>query len=339
MAMSNENVKAKKPKKVKKVKPGKIARRDAIAGLIFISPWIIGMLVFKIIPLINSFQYSLADIKFTAFGMKIKFIGIENYVKLFTSDVEFPIEIVNYATETLITAPIIVVFALIIALLLNSKIKCRGLFRSVYFLPVIIASGPVMNMLVGQGATTIPGIDAEAIEMALSESLPTGIASAVAEVFGNIITILWYSGVQILIFLSALQKIDSSLYEAAGIDGGSGWECFWKITLPTIKPMILLNVVYTIIFRSNNEQNTIINMIKTNMQNASKGYGYASAMAWTFALIETVIIAFMALLLITRKDVYEKQIKKQKKLDKKQIREIKKIRRRDARNAKRKKAA
>lgn len=339
MAMSNENVKVKKPKKVKKVKPGKIARRDAIAGLCFISPWIIGLLLFKIVPLINSFQYSLADIKFTAFGMKVKFIGIENYVKLFTADVEFPIEIVNYATETLITAPIIVVFALIIAMLLNGKIKCRGLFRSIYFLPVIIASGPVMNMLVGQGATTIPGIDAEAIQIALEESLPAGVAGAIAEVFGNIITILWYSGVQILIFLSALQKIDSSLYEAAGIDGGSGWECFWKITLPTIKPMILLNVVYTIIFRSNNEQNTIINMIKTNMQNASKGYGYASAQAWTFAIIETVIIAFMALLLMSRKDVYEKQIKKQKKLDKKQIRAIKKVRRRDARNAKRKKAA
>lgn len=336
MAMSKEEKKVKKPKKVK---TGKIARRDAIAGLCFVSPWIIGAIVFMIIPLINSFQYSMAQIKFTARGMKVTYVGFENFIKLFTEDAEFPVELLSYATQTLITVPVIVVFALIIAMFLNSKIKCRGLFRSIYFLPVIIASGPVMNMLVGQGATTIATIDTASLTATLEATLPSGIADAVADVFSNIIIILWYSGVQILIFLSALQKIDSSLYEAAGIDGGSSWECFWKITLPTIKPMILLNVVYTIIFRSNNEQNTIINMIKSDMQSAVRGYGYASAMAWVFAIVETLIIAFMALLLISRKDVYEKQIKKQKKLDRKQARALRRIRRRDARNAKHKKAA
>lgn len=346
MAMSNEEKKVKKAAKPKKIKPGKIARRDAIAGVCFVLPWVIGLIVFKIVPLINSFQYSLARIKFTARGMKVDYKGFDNFVTMFTEDAEFPVQIVSYVTQTLITAPIIVVFALIIAMFLNGKIRCRGLFRSIYFLPVIIASGPVMNMLVGQGATTIATIDSETITNALAAIMPEGfegVTDAVADVFGNIITILWYSGVQILIFLSALQKIDSSLYEAAGIDGGSGWECFWKITLPTIKPMIVLNVVYTIIFRSNNEQNQVIVMIKDAMKGSAtaktSGYGYASAMAWVFSVIEVLIIGIMALLLMTRKDVYEKQIKRQKKLDKKEARAIRRVRRRDARNAKRKKAA
>ena len=338
--MSKEKEKVNKPAKVKKVKPGKIARRDAIAGLLFVSPWLIGALLFTVVPLIQSFQYAMSKVRFTAFGMTVEPVGFENFIALFTTDVDFPVAIVNYITETLLTAPIIVVFALIIAMFLNSKIKCRGLFRAIYFLPVIIASGPVMNMLTGQGATSIAGIDGAAITLALQESLPQGIAEAIGDVFGNIINILWYSGVQILIFLSALQKIDPSLYEAAGIDGGSTWECFWKITLPTIKPMILLNVVYTIIFRSNNEQNEIINMIKTAMSaDQKKGYGYASAEAWVYSLFELLIIGIMALMLIAKKDVYEKQVKKATKLMKKEERAIKRVRRRDARNAKRRKAA
>jgi ABC-type sugar transport system permease subunit len=150
------------------------------------------------------------------------------------------------------------------------------------------------------------------------------------------ITILWYSGVQILIFLSSLQKIDPSMYEAAKIDGGSGWECFWKITLPTVKPMILLNCVYTIVFISNNDQNSIIGLIKDSMFSGTseKGYGYASAMAWLYSIVVVLLVVIFALLLMARKDVYDRQVKKAKKAMKKERRERRKIERRNARNAK-----
>ena len=156
------------------------------------------------------------------------------------------------------------------------------------------------------------------------------------ELFENMITVLWYSGVQILIFLSGLQKIDRSMYEAAKIDGGSGWECLWKITLPTIKPMILLNCVYTVVFISGNEQNEIITLIQDAMFSGTKekGYGYASAMAWIYSLVVVLIVALFALLLTAQKDVYERQVKKAKKAMKKEKRLEKKIERRSARNAK-----
>lgn len=96
-----------------------------------------------------------------------------------------------------------------------------------------------MNMLVSEGASTIPSMNTQVIVNAISTFLPASIAASIGEIFSNMIMILWYSGVQILIFLSALQKVDPSLYEAAKMDGGSGWECFWKITLPTIKNFIL----------------------------------------------------------------------------------------------------
>lgn len=317
-----------KPKKVKHKKVGRLAKKEALMGYIFVSPWIIGAIFFLLLPLIQSFQYSLAKIKITPKGKVIQFIGYENFTQILLEDAEYPVALISYFWKTVFSVPIIVVFALLIAMFLNQKIRCKGLFRLIFFLPVIIVSGPVMNMLVSQGAATIPAMNVQGIRTAMESFMPSYMASGISEIFANMIMILWYSGVQILIFLSALQKIDSTLYEAASIDGGSGWECFWKITLPTIKPMILLNAVYTVIFLSNNEQNNIINIIQNAMFAGNKGYGYASAMAWMYSVVVTLIVAAVATLLLTRKDVYEKQVKKRKKELRKQDRALRRVRRR-----------
>lgn len=321
-----------KHKRIKHVKPGKLAKREALFGYLFIAPWIIGALVFLIIPLIQSFQYALADIRITPKGMVVRFLGHENYTQIWLEDAEFPVSLMKYFWETIFSVPVIVVFALIIAMLLNKKLRFKGFFRLVFFLPVIIVSGPVMNMLTAQGAATIPALNIQAISNTLQNLLPAVLASAITEVFASMILILWYSGIQILIFLSALQKIDSSLYEAAKIDGGSEWECFWKITMPIIKPMIILNAVYTVIFLSNNEHNEIINIIQRAMFAGNKGYGYASAMAWMYSVVVSLIVAIVAVVLMTRRDAYDKQVKRVRKENKKQLRALKRARRRGRRN-------
>lgn len=317
-----------KKQKVKKIKPGKLEKHEARIGYLFIAPWLIGVVLFLIKPMVESFQYALASIKMTPSGMILKFIGYANYTDILMRDPQFPFMLGSYFIQTLITVPVIVVFALIIAMLLNGKIRMKGIFRLIYFLPVIIASGPVMNLLAGQGAADIPALNNLGIQGTIEKFLYPWMAESIAELFNSMIMILWYSGVQILIFLSALQKIDSSLYEAAKIDGGSGWECFWKITMPTIKPMILLNAIYTVIFRSNNEQNAIINYIETNMFQANKGYGYASAMAWAYSVVVTALVGLIAFILLARKDAYDKMVKKFKKESKKQTRALKRARRR-----------
>ena len=116
------------------------------------------------------------------------------------------------------------------------------------------------------------------------------------------------------------------------MDGGSKWECFWKITLPTVKPMILLNVVYTVIFMSNNEQNALIVLIYDTMLSATGGYGYASAMAWLYSVIESAIVIFFAVLIMGRKDVYERRARKYQRELKREKRLEKKIRKRGERN-------
>ena len=294
----------------RKVKPGQLERRENAIGYLFILPWLIGIIVLVLWPMVQSFGYSLNKIRLLPQGMAKLYVGFENYSQIFLKDPDFIMGLESYLLETLIAVPVIVAFSLIIAMLLNQKISCRGIFRMIFFLPIIIASGPVMQQLADQEAASIPMMN----------------------VFSNMITLLWYSGVQILIFLAALQKIDTSLYEAAKMDGGSKWECFWKITLPTVKPMILLNVVYTVIFMSNNEQNALIVLIYDTMLSATGGYGYASAMAWLYSVIESAIVIFFAVLIMGRKDVYERRAKKYQRELKREKRLEKKIRKRGERN-------
>ncbi|MBQ9120490.1 MAG: sugar ABC transporter permease [Lachnospiraceae bacterium] len=327
-----------KKQKIKKVKPGRLKRRENMMGYVFILPWLIGLFGLVLYPLCQSFKYSLNRIVMNpVLGRVMTFQGIDNFRKIFLEDPDFIVQLQGYLWQTLLAVPVIVAFALILAIMLNGNIRLKGFFRLIFFLPVIIASGPVMNQLIGQGAASIPMMNVQMITGVFGSFLPKVVADAVTNVFSNIIMFLWYSGVQILIFLAALQKIDSSLYEAAKIDGGSAWECFWKITIPTIKPMMLLNAVYTVIFMSNIETNGIITLIKTRMFSSgmSGGYGYASAMAWCYSIVVTLIVVVFAAVLMGRKDIYERRARKHRREMRKQQRLAKKFRRRGARNERR----
>ena len=327
-----------RPKKENRIriKRGPLEKKEARAGVMFVIPWIIGAAVFLIYPLLMSFWYSLNNIRLTSEGMKFTFLSQGNFTQILLSDPDFLPELVDYLLSTVISVPVIVVFAMMIALMLNEKIKGKSFFRLIFFLPVIIVSGPILNSLTEQNASTISVIDTQAVTGAISAFLPKMIATPIAGLFSNMVTILWYSGVPILIFLSALQKIDRSQYEAAYVDGASGWEMFWKITLPSLKPMILLNCIYTIVFVSSNDQNRLIGLIKSAMFSGTseKGYGYASAMAWLYSLVVLLLVGLFALIFMTRKDRYEKDAKKADRKAKAERRQVLKIQRRQARHAK-----
>ena len=235
-------------KKVKKPKGklGKLEKREARAGYLFVLPWVIGVLLFMLYPLCQSFYYMWFNIRITPLGTKFTYVGTGNFTQIWMENPEFPQQIVTYLWQTIVEVPIIVIFALMIAIMLNGNIRCKGFFRLIFFLPVIIVSGPVMNMLVGEGAATIPAMNVQSIVAALESFLPAGLASSIGEIFSNMIMILWYSGVQILIFLSALQKIDSALYEAAKIDGANRWQTLWKVTIPNVMPSITICTFLTL---------------------------------------------------------------------------------------------
>jgi oligogalacturonide transport system permease protein len=259
--------------------------RNGRMGFIFISPWLIGFIVFTLFPLLYSIFLSFQNVTITPNGITTKFTAFKNYTYAFTVDAEFTQQLNSFLQELIVSVPIILVFSLIIALLLNQRVKFRAVFRTIFFLPVIIISGPVMQELVDQKVTTIPNIDQYAIYQYFSQN-PNGFINGIMLfLMGNLIYILWFSGVQILIFLAGLQKVDKQIYEAAAIDGASMWESFWKITLPSLFPMILVNVIYTIVTYSVFALNPIIQHIDDNMFSIETGFGYASALSWIYFII------------------------------------------------------
>lgn len=275
----------------------RVLKRNSITGYLYISPWIAGFLLFTALPLLYSLYLSFQQVKITTNGIETKFVRLQNYEYAFVVDVSFIQMLLKFLQELAISVPIILVFSVIIALLLNQPIRFRGLFRTVFFLPVIIASGPVINQLIEQGVTTIPGLGQYTIYQAVSANRDGFLNGILVYLMENLIMILWFSGVQILIFLAGIQKIDRQVYEAARIDGASKWEIFWKITLPSLFPMILVNTVYTIVIYSVFSLNPIIVHIQKNMFKLDTGFGYASALSWIYfvaiSLTLAVTVAFL----------------------------------------------
>ena len=307
-----EQVTVEKTKKTKK--PMKKKTRKAIFGYAFISIWLIGFAVFTFYPFLMSVVFSFSEVKFAAEGMELKFIQFDNFKNIVagTGDAgfQFLTAIKNFVIELVIQVPIIIVFSILIALLLNQKMKCRGLFRMIFFLPVIIASGPVLSELIDGGAAGGSFIEQYGIITLINEFLPGALAAPLTALFEEIIIIFWFSGVQIIIFLSALQKIDRSVYEAASIDGAGPWNAFWKITLPSLTGMIVINSVYTIVTLATFANNEVIGVISSAMTSIKpgEGYGFASALAWVYMIIIFLALG-LVLALFRNKDASKKVVK------------------------------
>lgn len=271
--------------------------REAVYGYAFVLIWIVGFALFTAMPLLQTLYYSLNKVTVTATGISLEQIQWQNYTRALFTDPTFVQLLIEYAIETLVAVPIILIFSLIIALFLNLKFRFKGMFRTIFFLPVVITSGPVIQELVAQGATSVPGLAISATVTDFIAQLPLYLRNPIEYLLTSFILILWFSGVQILIYLSSLQKIDQSIYEAAAIDGASAWESFWKITLPALSTTTLIVAVYTIITLSHFSENKVIKYIYGQTYAVGGGIGYASAMSFLYFFALFLLLAVVYLLL------------------------------------------
>ncbi|NWG34680.1 MAG: sugar ABC transporter permease [Chloroflexi bacterium] len=271
--------------------------REALHGYGFIALWIAGFSLFTLVPLIETFRYSLHQVTVTAEGIRLDFTQWANYTRALFTDPNFIERVIGYAIETIVSVPIVLIFSMIIAIFLNLNFKFKGVFRTIFFLPVVITSGPVIRELTAQGATAAPGIaNVPAVAEFLAQ-LPRTLRSPVEYLLTSFILILWFSGVQILIYLSSLQKVDKSIYEAAAIDGASAWEAYWKITLPSLSTANLVNAVYTVITLSHFSENKVIQYIYNQTYAVQGGIGYASAMAFLYFAVMVILLGIVYLFL------------------------------------------
>lgn len=271
--------------------------REAVYGYAFVMIWVIGFIIFTVLPLLQTLYYSVNQVTVSATGINLEYVEWQNYTRALFTDPTFVQLLIEYTIETLVSVPIILIFSMIIALFLNLKFKFKGVFRTIFFLPVVITSGPVIQELVAQGATTVPGVAITGTVTEFIAELPRYLRNPVEYLLTSFILILWFSGVQILIYLSSLQKIDQSIYEAAAIDGASAWESFWKITLPSLSTTTIIVAIYTIISLSHFSENKVIKYIYSQTYAVQGGIGYSSAMSFLYFFVLVLLLAIVYLLL------------------------------------------
>lgn len=272
--------------------------REALYGYGFVSIWVLGFALFTALPLAETFHYSFNKVTVSASSISLDFVEWANYTRALFTDPNFVELLIGYTIETLVSVPIVLIFAMIIALFLNLKFRFKGVFRVIFFLPIVITSGPVIKELTAQGAASAPGIASVPAVIDFLEQLPRALRAPVEYLLTSFILILWFSGVQILIYLSSLQKVDRSIYEAAAIDGASAWEIFWKVILPSLSMATVVNAVYTIVTLSHFSENKVIRYIYDQTYNVQGGIGYASAMAFIYFGVMVILLGVIYLFLM-----------------------------------------
>ncbi|WP_372661139.1 carbohydrate ABC transporter permease [Cohnella sp.] len=269
--------------------------RHIFEGYSFISFWIVGFLLFMAIPLGRSFYYSLHHLKPSKDGLVATFVGTTHYRGAFTTDVTFLPLLQKTITTMLTQVPLILIFAIFSAQLLNRQSYGRIIFRGIFFLPVIIASGAVLRELLQQGAAQLPIFYQYDLYAKLRAFIPGEILEPLLEYADSLTLVMWDSGVQILIFLAGLQTISPQLYEAAKCDGATKWESFWKITFPMIMPMIFVNTLFSIVNSFTKVDNEVMNHL-LNVVFRANDYGYGSAIGWLYFFVTFMILGFVFLI-------------------------------------------
>lgn len=289
-----------------------LQRRKAISGYLFIMPFIIGFLAFLVKPFFQSLYMSFCTVDIGAGGFKMIFSGITNYLTAFTVDTEFNRLLVEELGRMAYNSIAILVFSFFVAMILNQKFKGRALVRAIFFLPVILSSGVILgvetnNALLNSVQSAIQDSTGDSsITVALENILITSgvggpMLNKVFEIVDGIYDVAIASGIQIIIFLSGLQTISKSMYEAASLEGCTGWESLWKITFPMISPLFLVNWIYTVVDFCMRSDNKVMEKISDTMI-VDLNYGFASSMAWIYFGIVIAIIGISSL--IISKGVY-----------------------------------
>ncbi len=289
--------------------------KNSLKGIVFITPFLIGLIAFFVYPLFFSIRISVAE-EIKILGMKLSGFTLYQYKRAFVEDVEFLPTFFSTVKMTLKEFPLSIILSLIIAILLNKNIKGRGLFRVIFFIPFLLGSGEILQQLLNQGVdrAVLNVSDGRLIPYNVLSYFGTDIIDTVQGLFGSLVGILWRSGVQILLFLSGLQSISPSLYEAAEIDGATEWEKFWKVTIPMVSPIMLLNLVYTLVDSFTSPNNELLTYIKTyGFTNAE--FSYASALGWIYFVFIGILVAII--FGIMKRYMYLSEVEEVKKRERK----------------------
>lgn len=306
----SENIQVAQNETKKKTRKGlSLVQRRNYKGYFFIMPWLIGFVVFYLKSIIQAISFSLSDLTVGAVGgYELKFVGLENYLYAFRVHAQFKQILTLSVGNMLIDVPLIIFFSLFMALLLNNKFKGRTLVRAIFFLPVILNAEAISAAMAMARAMMSGGLSSSSSEIvnAASQSgvsidyyislfkdlaVPDVLLEYIVSAVGRISSIITASGVQIVIFIAALQSIPSSMYEVAKIEGATAYETFWKVTFPMVMPHIVTNVVYTVV--DSFIDSDVVELAYTTAF-SDFNYGLSSA----FSIISTVVTCVILVIVV-----------------------------------------
>lgn len=298
-----------KPKR----RPSGLQRRKSRTGRLIAYFWALGFLLFVANPLFQSLRYAFSYVEIRPGNIRLIPRGWDNFITAFTVDTEFIPLLADSITVIIVDVLLVTFFALFVAVMLNKKFKGRTLLRALFFLPVIITSGALVSVMQSdvsaqfagttgqQGMPMLQTVDFR--EMLLNLTNHNRIVLVLTDAIDRVYQIIWKSGVQILLFIAGLQAISPALYESAEVEGSTAWESFWKITLPMISPIIVINLVYTIIDSFTDFNNELLRYIQDVAIGSTLDYGYSAALAWLFFAVVSVLLV-LTVGLLSRKVFY-----------------------------------
>lgn len=271
------------------------------AGYTFVAHWAIGLLMFFIVPLVSSIWYALNDVSINVGEVQTDYVGFKYFKELFTIDPDYVDNLGESVGMMFYSLPIIIALSLILAVLLNQKFKGRTVFRAIFFLPIIIANSVVMDQL-NSSIVTMPlfssGEGSNSLinytEIISGLGIPDEISPILTFLLSNTINLIWKCGVQTILFLAGLQSISASMYEVSKIEGANKWEEFWLITVPSLRHIISLVMIYTMIELFVSLDNTLVSVAYDKM--LGQVYGLSSAMLWIYFIIVLALIGTLYIL-------------------------------------------
>ncbi|TAH69564.1 MAG: sugar ABC transporter permease [Anaerolineaceae bacterium] len=286
-----------------------LTQKRMINGYLFILPWLIGFIIFYVRSIILTTEFSFSELTVGAVGgYELEFVGLDNFIYAFREHGTFKQILTTSVGNMILDIPLIIFFSLFMAILLNRQFKGRTLIRVIFFLPVILNSSAISTALELSQQMMAGGISAGSSQMAAETTstgvdinyyiglfkqlaMPDRVLDYIVAAVGRINNIITASGVQIVIFLAALQSIPGSMYEVAKIEGATAYETFWKVTFPIVMPHIITNVVYTVI---DNFAESQVVTLAYDTAFTDFNYGLSSV----FSLISTAITCLILVLIV-----------------------------------------
>ncbi len=285
--------------KLKKKNAGIEALKSKYA-YIFVTPWIIGLLWFFVFPLLQSVLFAFSNVSVDVGKINLDFVGFKNFGYILKEDPLFVDDLASELGKMCYTVPLVIIVSLVVGILLNGKFKGRMMFRAIYFLPVIIASGPVLKLLFmyQSGNITaqaqeevVAGTMIDVSTLMSYTGLPTQISEYLNMALSGIMNIVWNCGIQIVLFIAGMQTIPDLLYEVSKVEGATKWEEFWFITFPLLSQVIILVLLYTVVETMTLQTNSVMMRAYTMMY--SQNYSDASAMLWFYFAIVGLFTALI----------------------------------------------